>query len=84
MKFLLSSQKNKHFIEEHLEQKCIKEDISVKETIYLFLPSLEAKSQGSKYFYFVVLHFKAEIFGLKMHLTTFIYKIFETNSKYLR
>ena len=33
----------KEFIEERLEQKCLKEDISVDEVIFLFT-SLEAKS----------------------------------------
>ena len=34
--------KTKEFIEERLEQKCLKENISVEEVIYLFT-SLEAK-----------------------------------------
>lgn len=34
----------KEFIEERVEQKCLKENISVEEVIYLFLTSLKAKS----------------------------------------
>ena len=37
----------KEFIEEHLEQKYLKENISVDEVIFLFT-SLEAKSQCRK------------------------------------
>ena len=33
----------KEFIEEHLEQKCLKENISVEEVIFIFT-SLEAKN----------------------------------------
>ena len=36
-------QETKEFIEDHLEQKCLKENISVEEVIYLF-KYLEAKS----------------------------------------
>lgn len=34
----------KEFIEERVEQKCLKENISVEEVIYLFLTSLKSKS----------------------------------------
>ena len=34
----------KEFIEERLEQKFLKENISVEEVIYLFLTSLKSKS----------------------------------------
>ena len=34
----------KEFIEERVEQKCLKENISVEEVIYLFLTSLKVKS----------------------------------------
>ena len=50
----------KEFIEEHLEQKYLKENISVDEVIFLFT-SLEAKSQCRKFFFcFVVLGVKAQ------------------------
>ena len=32
------------FIEEHLEKKCLKENISVEEVIYFLFTSVEAKS----------------------------------------
>ena len=51
----------KEFIEERLEQKCGKKNISVKEVIYIF-PSLEAELVKKNIFYFVVLGFKAETF----------------------
>ena len=34
----------KQFIQEHIEQKCLKENISVEEIIYFLFTSLEAKS----------------------------------------
>lgn len=34
----------KHFIEENLEQKCLKENASVEEVIYFSLASLETKN----------------------------------------
>ena len=34
----------KHILEEHLEQKCWKENISVEEVICFFLAGLEGKS----------------------------------------
>ena len=37
-------QETKQFIEEHLEQKCLKENVSVEEVIYFLFTSLEAKS----------------------------------------
>ena len=40
----------KQFIEEHLEQKCLKEDIPVEEVIYFLFTSLEAKSLRRKHF----------------------------------
>ena len=40
----------KEFIEERLEQKCLKENISVDEVIFLFT-SLEAKSYCRKTFF---------------------------------
>ena len=45
----------KQSIEEHLEQKYLKESISVEEVIYFSLASLQANSQQNK-------DFKAEIF----------------------
>ena len=50
----------KKFIEECLEQECLKENISVEEVIFLFT-ILEAQSWHRKnIFYFVVLDYKAE------------------------
>ena len=40
----------KEFIEKHLEQKYLKENISVDEVIFLFT-SLEAKSQCRNFFF---------------------------------
>ena len=37
-------QETKQFIEEHLEQRCLKENISVKDVIYFSLTNLETKS----------------------------------------
>ena len=54
----------KQFIE-HLEQKYLKENISVEEVIYFFLTSLEAKSLHSKYF-------KAGTFLLELHLIRYL------------
>ena len=34
----------KCFIDEHLEQKCLKEKISIEEVIYFYLKNLEAKN----------------------------------------
>ena len=34
----------KQFIQEHIEQKCLKENISMEEIIYFLFTSLEAKS----------------------------------------
>ena len=45
----------KQFMEEHLEQKCLKENKSVEEEIYFSLTSPEAESLHIK-------HFKAETF----------------------
>ena len=55
----------KQFIEEHLEQKYLKENISVEEVIYFFLTSLEAKSLHSKYC-------KAGTFLLELHLIRYL------------
>ena len=40
----------KQLIEEHLEQKCLKEDIPVEEVIYFLFRSLEVKSLRRKHF----------------------------------
>ena len=39
----------KQFLEEHLEQKCLKENISVEEVIYFLFTSLEAKSKLKRF-----------------------------------
>ena len=46
----------KEFIEERLEQKCAKENISVEEVTYIF-GSLEAELQQKKHFLFYSLRF---------------------------
>lgn len=40
----------KEFIDEKLEQKCLRESISIEELIYLSMTSLETKGQHSKLF----------------------------------
>ena len=49
----------KKFIEERLEQECLKENISVEEVIFVFT-SLELAQKNI--FYFIMLGFKAETF----------------------
>ena len=59
------SGKKKQLIYEPLEQKCLKENISVEKVTY-FLINLEAKELHSKYFYRVVLGFKVKTFSVEL------------------
>ena len=59
-------------MEEHLEQVCYKENISVEEVIYFLFTSLEAKGSTENIFYCIVLVFKAEKFLLQLHLTKYV------------
>ena len=59
----------KKFIEDCIEQKCLNENITVEEVIFLFT-YLEAKLAQKNIFYFVVRGFKAETFSL--HLTKYV------------
>ena len=67
----VESPETEQFIEEHLEQKFLKENISVEDVIYFFYkPS--TKELPQKTFYCVVLGFKAETFLLELHLTKYV------------
>ena len=56
-------QETKKFIEEHLEQKCLKENISLEEVIYFSFYKPRSKELAQKnVFYCLVLGFKAETF----------------------
>ena len=60
----------KEFIDEHQEQGCSKENISMEEVIFLFT-CLHAKIQHRKtFFIFVLLGFKTETFS--QHLTKYV------------
>ena len=63
----------KQFIQERLEQKCLKEIKSVQKVIYFF--SLQAQKQRTStdnIFHCVVLGFKAETFLIEFHLTKYV------------
>ena len=51
----------KEFIEERLEPKSLKENISVEEVVCFFKPRSKQLAQKN-FFYFIVLGFKAETF----------------------
>ena len=70
----------KKFIEERLEQECLKENISVEEVIFVFR-SLELAQKNI--FYFVMLGFKAETFWLKLYLAKYV-KIYSIKLKLAR
>ena len=61
---------NYEFIEDCVEQECLKENMPVEEVI--FFTSLEAKSSFKNFFHFMVLGFKAKRFWLELCLTKYV------------
>ena len=72
----------KDSVEKHLEQKCLNENISVKEVIYFFIDKLRIKELAQQTcFYCIVSGFKA---GTGLLLESYLFRNFDEYNVKLR